>query len=116
MIRLLSSNGCISWRRTVQKVHQTTKGKNEEVELLHQLSFSRRMLVATEVLCNAAHRDAMLQQDCDHDSVCLKKMVGILLSKIPSLSSSMLARKGLSGFAERRSFLLGWKAASTFFG
>lgn len=52
-------------RRTIQKVHETTEGENEEVKLLDQLPFSRRIVLAAKILNDAIpHNAALLQQGC----------------------------------------------------
>jgi hypothetical protein len=43
--------------KVVQKVHETTKGQDKKVELHHQLSFPRRMLLTPEVLSYAVRHD-----------------------------------------------------------
>jgi hypothetical protein len=44
--------------QVVDEVHEAAKGKDEEVELLHQLSFAWRMLLAPKVLDKAVAHDA----------------------------------------------------------
>lgn len=43
--------------QVVEKVHKTAESKNKEVELLHQLALTWRMLVASNVLHKAVRHD-----------------------------------------------------------